>query len=210
MGDDPVRISALDWQFLGIEDKSNTHMHIGSLLVFEGPPPPTDDLRTFVEGRMGLAPRFRQRLVMHHADAGKPVWADDPGFVIDDHVRAVGLARPGGEPELDALVGDIFSARLDREKPLWQMWKVDGLADDQWALIMKMHHCMVDGLGAIELFAALLDLGPTPRDIDVVEFDPADLPRRRDLVTGARATTHRQSRAGCARGPRRCRLRSPG
>jgi diacylglycerol O-acyltransferase len=182
MSDDLARLSALDWQFLGIEDKSSTHMHIGSLLVFEGPPPGTDDLREFIEGRLGLAPRFRQKLVMHPTDGGKPVWADDPAFSIDHHVRAVGLPRPGGEPELDALVGDSFSTRLDRSKPLWRMWKVDGLPDDQWALIMKMHHCMVDGLGAIELFAALLDITPEPREVDAVPFEPGEPTRRRDVV----------------------------
>ena len=177
-----ARLSALDWQFLGIEDKSDTHMHIGSLLVFAGPPPTTSDLRAFIDTRIGLAPRFRQKLVMHPTDGGKPVWADDPGFTVEHHVRAVGLPQPGGEAELDDLVGDIFSARLDRSKPLWRMWKVDGLPDDQWALIMKMHHCMVDGLGAVELFAALLDITPEPREVDVAPWEPADEPRRRDVL----------------------------
>jgi WS/DGAT/MGAT family acyltransferase len=183
MSDDLSRLSALDWQFLGIEDKSNTHMHIGSLLVFEGPPPATADLRRFIEGRIGLAPRFRQKLVMHPTDGGKPVWADDSSFDIQHHVRAVGLPRPAGQAELEELVGDIFSARLDRAKPMWRMWRVDGLPHDGWALVMKMHHSMVDGLGAIELFAALLDITPEPRDVELEDFDPADDPRRRDVVT---------------------------
>ncbi len=182
MADELDRLSALDWQFLGIEDKSQTHMHIGSALVLEGPAPTLEDLREFIGVRIGLAPRFRQRLVMHPTDGGKPVWADDPDFDLTHHLRAVGLPAPGGEAELDALIGEIYSSRLDRSKPMWQMWKVDGLPDGQWGLIMKMHHCMVDGLGAIELFAALLDLGPEPREVEVAEFDPDALPGRRDVL----------------------------
>ena len=208
MTDDLARLSALDWQFLGIEDKSNTHMHIGSLLVFAGPPPTTDDLREFIDGRIGLAPRFRQKLVMHPTDGGKPVWADDPSFSIEHHVRAVGLPSPGGDAELETAVGDIFSTRLDRSKPLWRMWKVDGLPDDQWALVMKMHHAMVDGLGAIELFAALLDITPEPREVDVAPWDPAEEPRRRDVLAaqarrGARTARDLASSVGSlVRNPR--------
>lgn len=182
MAETKQRLSALDWQFLGIEDKSDTHMHIGSLLVFEGPPPTPQEFEDFVASRVSLAPRFRQRLVMHPTDGGKPVWAYDPDFRITEHIVAVGLPRPGGQHELERLTGEIFSHRLNRNKPLWRMWFVDGMEDNQWALVMKMHHAMVDGLGAIDLFAALMDFTAEPREVESEPYDPDPLPRKRDFL----------------------------
>ena len=177
------RISALDWQFLSIEDKSSTHMHIGSLLVFEGPAPLASDLREFIGSRIHLAPRFQQKLAFQAVpSAGKPSWVDEPDFDIAQHVLAAALPRPGGEKELNDLIGEIFSTRLDRSKPLWQLWFVEGLAEDRWALVCKMHHAMVDGLGAIDLLAALLDFGPEPREVEGPSGEARPEPGRRDLI----------------------------
>lgn len=182
MSDTKQRLSGLDWQFLGIEDKSSTHMHIGSLLTLEGPAPGQQELRDFVESRIGQVPRFRERVISTSVDAGKPYWVDDPDFRIDEHIVAVALPAPGSREDLERLTGEVFSTRLDRNRPLWRMWYVEGLPGDQWALIMKMHHCMVDGLGALDLFAALLDLTPEPRIVEQEEYDPEPLPGKRDAI----------------------------
>ena len=182
MSDTKQRLSGLDWQFLGIEDKSSTHMHIGSLLTLEGPAPGQQELRDFVESRIGQVPRFRERVISTSVDAGKPYWVDDPDFRIDEHIVAVALPAPGSREDLERLTGEVFSTRLDRNRPLWRMWYVEGLPGDQWALIMKMHHCMVDGLGALDLFAALLDLTPEPRIVEQEEYEPEPLPGKREAI----------------------------
>ena len=182
MTDTKQRLSGLDYQFLGIEDKSQTHMHIGSLLTFEGPSPGQQELRDFIASRISLVPRFRQRIMSTSVDTGKPYWIDDPAFNFEDHVVAVALPAPGNRAELEKLAGEFFSTRLDRNQPLWRMCYIEGLPGDQWAVIMKMHHCMVDGLGALDLFAALLDLTPEPREVEQEEFVPAELPGKRQAL----------------------------
>ncbi len=183
MAEQMQRVSALDWQFLSIEDKSSTHMHIGSVMTFEGPAPLASDLRDFISSRIHLAPRFQQKLAFQAvAAAGKPSWVDDPDFDIGQHVLGAALPRPGGEAELNAFVGEMFSVRLDRDKPLWRIWFIEGLSDGRWALVTKMHHTMVDGLGAIDLFAALLDLGPEPREVEPPADGPRPEPSKADLL----------------------------
>jgi diacylglycerol O-acyltransferase len=178
------RLSGLDWHFLGIEDKSQTHMHIGSLLLFAEPVPTLAELREFIGTRIGLAPRFRQKLMEHPAD-GKPTWVDDPDFDLSNHVKGLGVPSPGGDRELNDVVGEVYSRRLDRSKPMWEMWFVEGVEGNRWGLILKMHHAMVDGLGAIDIFAALLDFGPVPREEDPGEFEPRPTPRRRDMMAAS-------------------------
>ncbi len=183
MAEQLQRVSALDWQFLGIEDKSSTHMHIGSVMTFEGPAPLAAELRDFIASRIHLAPRFKQKLAFQAVPgAGKPSWVDAEHFDIREHVLAVGLPRPGGEAELDTLIGQVFSVRLDRDRPMWRIWFVEGLQDGRWGIITKLHHTMVDGLGAIDLFAALLDFGPEPREVaaDTEEAEPE--PSKTDLM----------------------------
>lgn len=185
MAEQMQRLSALDWHMLGIEDKSETHMHIGSVLVFAEPVPTLADLRDFINSRIGLAPRFRQKLMAHPTDGGKPVWVDDPDFDITNHVKGAGLPTPGGETELEDFVGEVYSHRLDRSKPLWEMWFIEGLEGNRWGLVQKMHHAMVDGLGAIDIFAALMDFGPEPREEDTGEYVPRPTPRRRDVAAAS-------------------------
>jgi diacylglycerol O-acyltransferase / wax synthase len=150
------RLSPLDSSFLHVED-ANSHMHIGSVAIFEGPPPPYDDLRSMVEGKLGLVPRYRQKVRFVPMALGRPVWVDDPHFNAEYHLRHTALPPPGGDEELRNLTGRVMSQQLDRSKPLWEMWIVEGLGAGRWALVSKVHHCMVDGVSGTDLLAVILD-----------------------------------------------------
>ena len=155
------RLSPLDVSFLHIEDADRTaHMHVASIGIFEGPPPPQAEIAEVFAERLPMVPRYRQRVQDVPFTLARPVWVDDTDFDLDYHVRRTALPAPGGEKELRDLVGRIASQRLDRTKPLWETWIVEGLAEDQWAIIGKTHHCMIDGVSGAELMAALLDLTP--------------------------------------------------
>jgi diacylglycerol O-acyltransferase len=159
-----IRLSALDASFLEFED-AVTHMHIGSIALFEGPPPTHEDLRADVLAKLALVPRYRQLVRFVPLRAGLPVWVDDPHFNLDYHLRRTALPRPGGEHQLRLLIGRVMSQQLDRSKPLWEMWIAEGLEEERWALISKVHHCMVDGVAGSDLLTVLLDRerdpGPT-------------------------------------------------
>ena len=142
------RLSPLDASFLHIENDVN-HMHIGSVGIFEGPPPTYDELTSTVGGRLALVPRYRQKVAMVPLSLGRPVWVDDPHFNIEYHVRHTALPEPGGEPELRRLVGRVMSQPLDRGKPLWEIWMAEGLEDGRWAMVSKVHHCLVDGVSGV-------------------------------------------------------------
>lgn len=160
------RLSPLDASFLHIEDDVN-HMHIGSIGIFEGPPPDYGQFTAAVQGRLALVPRYRQKVAMVPLSVGRPVWVDDPHFNLEYHVRHTALPAPGGEEQLRRLVGRVMSQQLDRTKPLWEMWMVEGLEDGRWALVSKVHHCLVDGVAGSELLAVMFDLspdGPAPVD----------------------------------------------
>ena len=157
------RLSPLDASFLHIEDDVN-HMHIGSVGIFEGPPPTYEELTSTVAGRLSLVPRYRQKVAMVPLSLGRPVWVDDPHFNIEYHLRHTALPEPGGEAELRRLVGRVMSQRLDRSKPLWEIWMAEGLEDRRWAMVSKVHHCLVDGVSGAELLAVLLDLSPEVPD----------------------------------------------
>jgi WS/DGAT/MGAT family acyltransferase len=150
------RLSPLDASFLHVED-SVTHMHIGSVSIFEGPPPPYVHVRDMVAGKLPLVRRYRQLVKRVPFDLGRPVWVDDPYFDIEYHLRHTALPRPGGDQELRRLVGRIMAQQLDRARPLWEMWMVEGLADDRWAIVSKVHHCMVDGVSGTDLLGLILD-----------------------------------------------------
>jgi diacylglycerol O-acyltransferase len=183
------RMSPLDASFLHIEDTDRTlGMHIGATAVFEGPPPDQDTFARTVESRLPLVPRYRQRVELVPLGLGRPVWVDDADFTLDYHVRRTALPAPGGEAELQRLVARLMSQRLDRTKPLWEMWIVEGLADGQWAMVSKVHHCMVDGISGVELLAVMMDLTaeppplPDPAAGDVAGWDPEPTPSRADLA----------------------------
>ncbi|HXV05830.1 MAG TPA: wax ester/triacylglycerol synthase family O-acyltransferase [Solirubrobacterales bacterium] len=156
------RLTAVDASFL-TNETSASHMHVGGILIFEGPPPLYVDLVEHVRSRLHLVPRFRQRLVTPPLEAGRPLWADDANFNLTYHVRHTGLPEPGGEEQLKRLAGRVFSQRLDRSKPLWEMWLVEGLEDNRFALLTKTHHAMVDGISGVDIGTVLFDLEPNPQ-----------------------------------------------
>ncbi len=137
-------------------------MHIGGLLVFDGPPPDFTDFLDHVRGRLHLVPRYRQKLATPPLETGRPLWVDDPSFNLEYHVRHTALPSPGGEEQLMLLVARVASQQLDRSKPLWECWVVEGLERDRFALIFKTHHSLVDGVSGVDLTTVLFDLSATP------------------------------------------------
>jgi WS/DGAT/MGAT family acyltransferase len=182
----PDRLSPLDASFLAIEDRVS-HMHIGSVLVFEGPPPPHELLIATIAGKLHLVPRYRQVVKRVPGELGRPVWVDDTHFNLDYHVRRTALPAPGGEPELRRLAGRLMSQRLDRGKPLWEIWVVEGLEDSRWAMVCKTHHCLVDGVAGTELLAAILDVSPDSRPARARPWLAEPEPGGAALVLGALA-----------------------
>ena len=150
------RLSTLDSFFLEIEDRT-AHMHVGAVAIFEGPPPPYRDLLALIGARLEHVPRYRQRVMTVPLKQGRPVWIDETQFDLEYHVRHTALPAPGGDAELKKLVGRLFSQALDRDKPLWEMWLVEGLGDSRFAIVSKTHHCMLDGVSGVDLATVLMD-----------------------------------------------------
>jgi diacylglycerol O-acyltransferase / wax synthase len=157
----PDRLSGLDASFLALE-KSGAHMHVGSVLVFDGDPPPYQDLLDQIESRLHLVPRYRQKLAFPPLAQARPVWVDDPHFNVAYHVRHTALPDPAGEDQLRRLAGRVFSQQLDRTKPLWEIWLVNRVGDDRFALVCKTHHALVDGISGVDIMTVLFDLEPDP------------------------------------------------
>ncbi|HEU4706923.1 MAG TPA: wax ester/triacylglycerol synthase family O-acyltransferase [Solirubrobacterales bacterium] len=151
------RLTAVDASFL-TNESSSSHMHVGAILVFEGPPPRYVDLVEHVRSRLPLVPRFRQKLVVPPLEAGRPLWADDVNFNLTYHIRHTALPDPGGEEQLKKLAGRIFSQQLDRLKPLWELWLVQNLERDRFAILTKTHHAMVDGISGVDIGTVLFDV----------------------------------------------------
>src|SRR3954469_14883365 len=122
------RLTAVDAGFLA-QEGPNSHMHIGALMIFEGPPPAFQDFADHVRGRLHLVPRYRQKLAVPPLGTGRPLWGDDPDFNLEYHVRQSALPDPGSEEQLFNLASRVFSQQLNRSKPLWELWAVEGLAD---------------------------------------------------------------------------------
>jgi WS/DGAT/MGAT family acyltransferase len=178
------RLSPLDASFLHIEDDVS-HMHIASVAIFEGPAPDYEELVAMVASKLPLVPRYRQVVKFVPLDLGRPVWVDDPHFNLQYHVRATALAAPGGDAQLRTLVGRVMSQQLDRTKPLWEMWMVEGLESGHWALMSKTHHCMVDGVSGTDLLTVVLDREPEPERNSVDEWQPEPQPSRLELAAAA-------------------------
>src|SRR4051794_24216479 len=193
LGDNPVgmpnldRLSGLDASFLAFE-RQGAHMHVGSLLLFEGPVPSYDELLAHVETRLHLVPRYRQRLAFPPLGAGQPRWVDDPHFNLRYHVRHSALPEPGGDEELRQLAGRLFSQQLDRAKPLWELWLVER-AGDGFALIAKTHHALVDGISGVDIATVLFDLErePPPPPEAPPKWSPRPEPSRAVLFADALA-----------------------
>jgi len=161
----PERLSGLDASFLYMETPT-LHMHVAITAVFDPSTVPGGysfrRVRQLINDRIPLAPVFQRRLVEVPMRLGHPVWVDDPEFDIDNHVRRAALPSPGGMRELGDFAADVISRQLHRDRPLWEMWIVEGVEDGKIALVAKMHHSTVDGVSGAELLGVLFDLEPEP------------------------------------------------
>jgi WS/DGAT/MGAT family acyltransferase len=168
------RLSGLDASFLHME-REGAHMHVASTSIFEGEAPSHDEFRDQLAARLHLVPRFRQKLRFVPFAQGRPVWVDDPHLNLNYHVRQTALPPPGSEQQLRTLAARIFSQQLDRSKPLWEMWLVEGLEGDRFAIIAKSHHALVDGVSGVDISTVLFDLEAEPEGPS--EPPPEWLPR---------------------------------
>ena len=164
------RLSAIDASFLH-QEGANSHMHVGAITIFEGPPPPFEQFLDSIRARLHLVPRYRQKLTFPRFETGRPLWVDDPCFNLEYHVRQTALPRPGAESQLMTLGARIFSQQLDRSKPLWELWMIEGVEPaaaggaHRFALISKNHHALVDGVSGIDLATVLFDVTPVPPEL---------------------------------------------
>ncbi|HEX5713379.1 MAG TPA: wax ester/triacylglycerol synthase family O-acyltransferase [Solirubrobacterales bacterium] len=156
------RLSGLDTSFLHME-RAGAHMHVASTIVFEGPAPSHQEFRDHIASRLHLVPRFRQKLRFVPLDQGRPVWVDDPHLNLEYHVRQTALPAPGSDEQLRNLAARIFSQQLDRSKPLWELWLVEGLHDGRFAIVGKSHHALVDGVSGVDITTVLFDLDREPQ-----------------------------------------------
>jgi WS/DGAT/MGAT family acyltransferase len=180
------RLSALDVSFLYMETPT-TAMHVGGVAIFE---PPADGfdyerLVQLISQRIGLVPRYRQKVRWVPGRLANPVWVDDPDFDVTYHVRRSALPKPGTDAQLRDLVGRLQSRQLDRNRPLWEIYLVEGLEGGRVAIVTKTHHAMVDGVSAVDIGTVILDLEPKPRDVPDDDWSPAKEPSSLGLVTGA-------------------------
>jgi WS/DGAT/MGAT family acyltransferase len=162
----PERLTALDASFLYLE-RPSMHMHVAALSVFDPSSRPDgrlryDDVARVIASRIHLAPRFRRKVVMVPGHLGLPVWVDDPRFDLEFHVRRSALPSPGGRRELTDAVQRVLSRPLDRTKPLWELYVIEGLEDSHVATLLKVHHAMIDGVSGMQLAAVLYDVDPNP------------------------------------------------
>jgi WS/DGAT/MGAT family acyltransferase len=178
------RLTTLDASFLYLEDPT-TPMHVGGVLVLDPPPGGLGAIRDLVAARLPLVPRYRQRIVEVPGHLANPVWADDPDFDVEYHVRTAGLPRPGSEDQLLALVSRTMSRPLDRTRPLWEMYLVEGLTGGRIAVITKTHPALVDGLSAIDIGQVLLDIDPQCPAPGPDDWSPRRLPSGLELVRQA-------------------------
>jgi diacylglycerol O-acyltransferase / wax synthase len=182
----PDRLTGLDTSFLHLE-RDSAHMHVAGCAVFQGRAPAYEDLVEEIVSRLHLVPRYRQRLAFVPLGQGRPVWVDDPHFNVTYHVRHTALPRPGGDDELKRLAGRVFSQALDRSRPLWELWLVEGLAEDRFALLSKTHHALVDGVSGVDIATVLFDASPEPMPVGPPELEwiPRPLPSGTQLLADA-------------------------
>jgi diacylglycerol O-acyltransferase len=159
------RLSSVDTSFL-TNESSSSHMHVGAIMIFEGPAPSYDDLLDHVRGRADAVPRFRQKLAYPPAQTGRPFWIDDSNFNLEYHLRHSALPAPGSEEQLRRMAARVFSQQLDRSKPLWELWLIQGLTRNRFALVTKTHHAVVDGVSGVDIATVLFDLNPVPEPAD--------------------------------------------
>ncbi|HEX2358482.1 MAG TPA: wax ester/triacylglycerol synthase family O-acyltransferase [Solirubrobacterales bacterium] len=196
------RLTALDATFLELEEADQSaHMHIGGVMVFDaredGGAPPLDQVCRYLSPRLGSLPRYRQRLSEPHTGGLQwPEWLDQPGFELAAHVSRVRLPEPGGDEELLEWAGEFYSQRLDRVRPLWELALVEGLSGGRWALATKTHHCMVDGVGSVDVAYMILDVRPEGSGDEIAGENSGAEP---DSAPGAQAAGAGRARRGAER-----------
>lgn len=176
------RLSSVDAGFLHVEE-DGAHMHIGAVACFAGPAPSIEEFRNHIASRLPRLPRYRQRIQEMPFGTGRPLWVEDSTFRLDFHVRHTALPSPGGRRELLNLVDRVVGQRLDRTKPLWEIWLVEGLSDGRWAMVGKTHHAMIDGVSGVDLLSVLFDLSPDTPAEDVEPWQAQPEPGTLGLLT---------------------------
>ena len=186
MGPVADRLSSLDTSFLHLED-ATTPMHVGSVMVFDAPTEGFDyeSLVALISERIAHVPRYRQRIKTVPGGLANPVWVDDKTFDMSYHVRRSALPRPGSDEQLEELVARIQPRPLDRSRPLWEVYLVEGLAEDRFAIITKTHHSLVDGISAVDIGNVLVDGNPAGNDGIVTTWRARPEPSGVELVVGA-------------------------
>jgi WS/DGAT/MGAT family acyltransferase len=191
------RLSGMDASFLYFETPS-MHMHVAMTAIFDPSTVPDgysfDKVKEFILSRLHLVPPFRRRVVEVPFRLNHPIWVEDPDFDIDYHIRRIGIPSPGGHHELADLAAQIASTPLDRSRPLWELYVVEGLADGNIGVVTKMHHCAVDGVSGAELMVNLFDVDPEGREIEPPdEREPEPIPSDLEMVGHAVASRARRS-----------------
>ena len=155
-------LTALDASFLEAEDSDpHVSLAVGGVSIVAGPVPGYDELVSAFAERVRRVPRCTQILRTHPLDLGSPEWVNDPHFDISRHLYHVALPEPGDDAELFQMIANLMQHRLDRERPLWECWIIEGLTDNRWAMLMKLHHCIADGIATTQMLAKLSALlGP--------------------------------------------------
>ena len=191
-------LSHLDASFLALETPT-THMHVAGVAVFEAGPLQRpgggidiERIKAHIQGKLQYIPRYRQRLAFVPA-INRPVWVDDDHFNFEYHVRHTSLPRPGRDQQLKLLAGRIVSQQLDRAKPLWELWVVEGLEQDRFAVIAKIHHCMIDGVSGVDLTTILLNVVPTETIEEAPPWTPRPVPNNSQLVVAEAARVARRT-----------------
>jgi WS/DGAT/MGAT family acyltransferase len=178
------RLNGVDAGFLH-QESATTHMHIGAVAIFEGPPPTHAEFLEHIRARLPLVPRYRQKLAAAPLGLGRQRWVDDPSFNLEYHVRRSALPAPGDEERLRQLTARLFSQALDRSRPLWEMWLVEGLSGGRFALISKTHHALVDGISGIDLMTTLFDVTKAPRVVAGDEWVARPEPSAAELTAAS-------------------------
>jgi diacylglycerol O-acyltransferase / wax synthase len=194
------RLNPLDALFVDAEDQDpHTSMAIASIAIFEGPAPSQEEFRAHLAGRLPLVPRYRHKLRTVPFRLGRPVWVEDPDFDLRYHARRTALPAPGGDEQLCDLMGRVMSQRLDRDHPLWEYWLIEGLSEGRWAVISKIHHCMVDGVSGTDLYRVIFDFTPetSPPAVDdrAVGPEPSGLQLAADAALDMVLTPLREATA---------------
>ena len=188
------RMSTLDAGFFYVEH-DNVPMHMGSLALFEGPAPSYEELTRLIAAKLPRVPRYRQVVRTMPLEVLRPMWVDDEHFEIGHHVRHAAVPAPGGKRQLRELAARILATRLDRARPLWETWLLEGLKGGRWAILSKVHHCVVDGIGGNDLMTAVFDVTPDAEYPAPPAWAPEPAPAMTDLM----AAGLREAAVGSAR-----------